>query len=1163
MTLGTREMLIVVRARDEASRIFTSLGGSLAGLGNAAMRATQQQMVAGAGIALVGAGLANLGKTGISFLNDAADSAVAYQTQVAFTKTQIDDVGISLSSLSDIGKRVGKELPVNFAEIQPALYDIFSSIEVNAPQAEKLLIKMGEASVGGKTDMVTSGRAIISVLNAFKIPVEKVSGVTDTLFQLVKDGRGTYEEFARTIGNSIPAAVKAGQTFETLSGMMAFLTRNGLSAAMASTSAARAFDGISNPKTVAAFKKFGVEVTDVTGKFRPMSEVVSDLKEKLGGLSEEAQSNKLKELFKSSGGNVQAFRFFSLAINDSNNMLQQLTKDMNNAGGAAQTAYDIMKNSPESKIMLMNNQWEILKETVGEKVLPIKLKLYEIITKITSAFNNLSPRVQDIIIKAFAFTSIFLVVYGTILVVLGAFMIFSGILAIVGVAMSTVGIVALGVIQVLVEIAAAVYFVIKYWDVLKDKALIIWPYIHVVIHATVTGIIASWNFLVAASKIAWSFILQTVTTTIAITISVISWLVNAYHNVANVTMNIVGKIVNYWNILYKAVSQTWGVILQHGIKPVVNYFIDTLLPGITAVMNFLVGLFKQVIPVIITYFHGLWKIVVSVFTSIISWITQLWNAIFPVFGAIGTILRTVGGVFSDWWGIMVKGLSSVADEFGKFGAILGPGFTALGRVWNFVATIIGWVLNYFKLGVQDAWMVIKPILGLMALGFKIGLNIIVTAFKFLWETIRPIIQFIVTIVTGAINILIAIFKLMIAITMPLFKVFGEIVGTAFKLIWNVVITTISVFRDFISAIIKFINGDWQGGLWSLWQIVEDVFGNVVNSFFILKDMLFNILKDIGSGIVNAFKAMWNLTWAVVEGLVKGIIAFFVFLWDELVGHSIIPDMIKAIIKWFASLPGAVLSFIISLVKSVISWVADLAVKFVLGIATMIKDILVWFGNIEWMIIDVVGSAITWLINLGKDIITGLINGIYSMASTVFDWFIKLPETIISAAINFGTKLFSVGTDLLMGLFNGLKDGLSDVVTWVKDHLGTKILDAVKSVFGINSPSTVFHNYGKNIMQGLGNGLKANFNDVQKIMNDSMGILADQSGVVSQFNIKTNGSSTGYYSGASSNTPSNSRATSNNANGNTVVPITIYTQEINPLKHAADLGWMLAVRADGN
>src|SRR6266496_3280481 len=150
--------------------------------------------------------------------------------------------------------------------------------------------------------------------------------------------------------------------------MMAFLTRNGLSTAMAAASAARALDALSKPAAIRQLHNMGVEVKDAAGNFRPMVDIVADMRVKLSKLTPVARAVKLNEIFKGAGGTIQAMRFFNLGINDSNGLLREMTTDMQNSGGAAAAAYKVMANTPQAKIQALQNKYKAMRIELGDKL---------------------------------------------------------------------------------------------------------------------------------------------------------------------------------------------------------------------------------------------------------------------------------------------------------------------------------------------------------------------------------------------------------------------------------------------------------------------------------------------------------------------------------------------------------------------------------------------------------------------------------------------------------------------------------------------------------------------------------------------------------------------------------------------------------------------------
>ena len=66
--------------------------------------------------------------------------------------------------------------------------------------------------------------------------------------------------------------------------------------------------------------------------------------------------------------------------------------------------------------------------------------------------------------------------------------------------------------------------------------------------------------------------------------------------------------------------------------------------------------------------------------------------------------------------------------------------------------------------------------------------------------------------------------------------------------------------------------------------------------------------------------------------------------------------------------------------------------------------------------------------------------------------------------------YEVGKNIVEGLINGIKDGSVSISNILID-IGLKILNAIKNVLGIHSPSIKMYEVGKNVILGLVNGIK--------------------------------------------------------------------------------------------
>lgn len=117
----------------------------------------------------------------------------------------------------------------------------------------------------------------------------------------------------------------------------------------------------------------------------------------------------------------------------------------------------------------------------------------------------------------------------------------------------------------------------------------------------------------------------------------------------------------------------------------------------------------------------------------------------------------------------------------------------------------------------------------------------------------------------------------------------------------------------------------------------------------------------------------------------------------------------------------------------------------------------------------INSPSTVMAEQGGYIIAGLKKGITDAISSVTETAKKILSAIKSAFDNFG--LFDIGKNLIQGLINGVNNMIETAKNAVA-NVGNAVIDKVKNVLGIHSPSTVFAEIGGYIDQGLANGITA-------------------------------------------------------------------------------------------
>lgn len=420
------------------------------------------------------------------------------------------------------------------------------------------------------------------------------------------------------------------------------------------------------------------------------------------------------------------------------------------------------------------------------------------------------------------------------------------------------------------------------------------------------------------------------------------------------------------------------------------------------------------------------------------------------------------------------------DEFGLRATVFGSYINSFRTQWESLKTTIGPIVDKIKEQWADFSESMAPVISELS-----------DAFGHLMETLDPVIEGIKRVaeivggvvlgaIVGGVNLLIqgviggirfllnAILRGVQFIT-PFIQ--GFIKGVVF-LIQGLV--------EFVDGLISFFIGLFTGDFAKMWEGVKLTVKGAI-------DFLIGLFVGIGAAILGAVAGIIG----IVAGFVEGIIEWFKNLWNELVGNSIIPDMIKDIWDQFKRLPGEVWDTVTTWIGDAITAIGTFATDFIAKIKTGFDDTIT---NIATFITDFLTKVSGWYNDVlgpnGKvatfikdfigfftdDLGPGLLQAFEDVIALLFG-----PETGAWAK-NVIDKTLDFALDLLNGLAKGIIDNAWIVVDAIIG-LATGAWEGIKNFFIEKSPSRLMMGLGKNIVAGLSIGIEDNTDQAVKSMKD--------------------------------------------------------------------------------
>ena len=222
-----------------------------------------------------------------------------------------------------------------------------------------------------------------------------------------------------------------------------------------------------------------------------------------------------------------------------------------------------------------------------------------------------------------------------------------------------------------------------------------------------------------------------------------------------------------------------------------------------------------------------------------------------------------------------------------------------------------------------------------------------------------------------------------------------------------------------------------------------------------------------------------------------------------------------IVTFFQQLPGKIGSFLSNIITRVATWAGNLIAKaaqtgsqFVTKVATFFQQLP---GRIGSALTSVINRAASWASNMvakatdvGRRFVSSVGSFLQGLPGKVATWLSsalsrvstwasnlvskgkQAASNLVSAVVNgirsLPDKMLSIGSDIVSGLWNGI----TNMMDWLKTQitgLGDMVLQALKSVLKIQSPSRETTWMGEMLVQGLARGVQRHSAEAINSMED--------------------------------------------------------------------------------
>jgi TP901 family phage tail tape measure protein len=652
-------------------------------------KASERVKKAGLKMVLVGAGLA-------ASLAMPAIQMGKFDTQVARVGGIADATAGQVAAIGDTAMYLGAKTSYTaqqVAEGQAAL----ASMGLTAGQvADKTGIMASTITfaTGQQVEMAEAGTLLVGTLKSYGRPMSDATAFSDMMTRSFSKSALKFGDLMEALRTSAPTSAGFGQSIETNIALLGILADRTITGSNAGTMLSMSLTNLYT-QSEKVKKALGVSVYDAaTGKARDFSQVLLEMKDNLGGMTDEARNLALNEVFGARG--VKAVNALLSASKDE---IIGLRAAIAGAEGAAADFEKRLLDTPTGHWLLMKSAIDGVSMTIGSHLMPNVIKLMDGIKGLADAtfeWMRAHPLLTKLAV-GFMGLAAFGLLAGGVLLFLGG-----GLLHLIGLALQlpaklgqvalsmgvtnsaavplttslkALGLGALKMIAPFVLVGLAVYALMKAWDTdfmgLKDAVLETWA-------AVRPSLLALWGTVKAMGQGAaeifdatigavwrwargWAKALSSGVPPILRFVGLVAWSLGF----------LVGSVLRAWDwiqenpiitglLFASLVAFTWPFIWS-AVTAVWTFATQTVLAGTTAA----------------------WGFVVARIAAIRTAAAYLWNARSAIL--LNAQIVAVAAVTKIWTG--VQWLLNAALSANPIGLIVGGVFL--------LGAAIGWVYNKF------------------------------------------------------------------------------------------------------------------------------------------------------------------------------------------------------------------------------------------------------------------------------------------------------------------------------------------------------------------------------------------------------------------------------------------------------------------------------------
>lgn len=322
--------------------------------------------------------------TGIAGLGVAAVKTTAdFDSEMSKVSAISGATGTDLDKLRGKAREMGAKTKFSASEAAQGMQYMAMAGWKTQDMMDGLEGIMNLAAASGE-DLASTSDIVTDALTAFGLSAKDSSHFSDILAAASSNANTNVSMMGETFKYAAPVLGSLGYTAEDAALAIGLMANAGIKSSQAGTSLRGAITNLAKPTdtVAAAMDKYGISLTDSSGKMLSLRELMEQLRQKLGGLSEAEQAQAAAALF-----GKEAMSGMLAIINGSDKDFEKLAGAIDNCDGSSEKMANTMNDNLQGQITILMSQLQELAISFGEILMP---KIRDIVTHIQNFVDKLN-----------------------------------------------------------------------------------------------------------------------------------------------------------------------------------------------------------------------------------------------------------------------------------------------------------------------------------------------------------------------------------------------------------------------------------------------------------------------------------------------------------------------------------------------------------------------------------------------------------------------------------------------------------------------------------------------------------------------------------------------------------------------------------------------------